>query len=98
MGCDFVSCVFTRVAMITCPSETESMSFTRRTLASKKASGGTSVLQRDVPTFSHLGICVFFVRRISCAISYVPVIEQANRRQSRDAFCFSALVILTQTT
>ena len=41
------------------------------------------MLQRHVPTFSNLGICVVFARRISFAISCVPVVDQTNRRQSR---------------
>ena len=41
------------------------------------------MLQRHVPTFSHLGICVVFVRRISFAISCVAVVDQTTRRQSR---------------
>ena len=52
------------------------------------------MLQRHVPTFSNLGIYVVLVRRISFAISCVPVVDQTNRRQSRDAFSFTALAIL----
>ena len=88
--------VFTRFATPAVCNRVDSLH--QKIFAPKEGSGGTSVLRRHVPTFSSLGICVVFARRISFGISCVPVADQTTRRQSRDAFCFTAFALLAAPT